>query len=356
MDQKTIVEAINNAQKGIRQYLEIMRLFSDTNVSVNTEFQRKYNSFYRVRQRDKHFYETYYQYMQCLKGQNVEFQQVLRFLHSKLNRFEPSFSSKLAATHNPNLPIWDKFVLKNIGIKPPSFYSIDRTNKTIATYERIKKWYDQKINSEEGHLIVDLFDDIVVESSSITDLKKIDFVLWQIRTYPKHHPGRYVLRPTGKETPSMNNNLGVEPADDNSVIVAVKNKFSKTGSPTEIPLLRERRGRRSFSAELSDQGISVGNLDKQPFLPWKVFQETIRILVENDGRAKRGDAMNCRLGEPNLPTDSIEGYIAQVVYGKQEGETVFRRITPIACILIWAGVCKAGRGELILLSKFRGCQ
>lgn len=355
MDQKTIVEAINNAQEGIRQYLEIMRLFSVTDVSLNTEFQRKYNNFYRVRQRDKHFYETYYQYMQCLKGQNVEFQQVLSFLHSKLNRFEPSFSSKLAATHNPNLPIWDKIVLTNIGITPPPLYSIDRMNKTIATYEKIKEWYSRYMNSKEGHLVVNLFDDIVDESSSITDLKKIDFVLWQIRPYAKHHPDRYVLPPTGKETPSINNNLGVEPVDDNSVIVAIKNKFSKTGSPTEIPLLRVLRGRCSFSAELSDQGISVSNLRKQPFLPWEVFQKTIRILVENDGRAKRGDAMNCRLGEPNLPIDSIEGHVAHVVYGKQEGETVFRRITPIACILIWAGVCKAGRGELILLSKFRGC-
>jgi len=61
--------------------------------------------------------------------------------------------------------------------------------------------------------------------------------------------------------------------------------------------------------------------------------------------------MSCRLGEPNLPIDSIEGHVAQVVYGKQTGETVFRRITPIACILIWAGVCKAGRGELILLEN-----
>jgi len=352
MDQKTIVKAINDARKGIRQYLEIMRLFSNTNVSVNTDFQKKYNSFYRVRQRDKHFYETYYQYMECLKDQNVEFQQVLRFLHSKLNRFEPSFSSKLVATHNPNLPIWDKIVLTNIGIKPPSLYSIDRMNKTTATYEKIKEWYSRYMNSEEGHLVVNLFDDIVDESSSITDLKKIDFVLWQIRTYPKHHPDRHVLRPVEKEAPSMNNNLGVESVDDNSVIIAIKNKFSKTGSPTDIPLLR---GGRSFSAELSDQGISVGNLGNQPFLPWKVFQETIRILVENDGRAKRGDAMNCRFGEPNLPIDSIEGHVAQVVYGKQTGETVFRRITPIACILIWAGVCKAGRGELILLSKFCGC-
>jgi len=198
MDHKTILKAINDARKGIRQYLEIMRLFSDTNVSVNIEFQKKYNSFYRVRQRDKHFYETYYQYMECLKDQNVEFQQVLRFLHSKLNRFEPSFSSKLAATHNPNLPIWDEIVLKNIGIKSPSYYSVDRMNKTIVIYEKIKEWYTRYMNSEEGHLVVDLFDNMVDDSASITDLKKIDFVLWQIRTYPKHHPGRYVLRPVKK--------------------------------------------------------------------------------------------------------------------------------------------------------------
>jgi len=80
----------------------------------------------------------------------------------------------------------------------------------------------------------------------------------------------------------MKNNFGLEPADGNNVIITIENKFSKTGSPTKIPLLR---GRRSFSAELSGQGISVDNLGNQPFLPWKVFQETIRILVENDGRA-----------------------------------------------------------------------
>lgn len=351
MDHKTIVEAINNARKGIRQYLEIMRLFSETNVSENTQFQKKYNGFYRVRQRDKHFYKTYYQYMEYLKDQNVDFQQVMRFLHSELNRFEPSFSSKLAATHNPNLPIWDKIVLKNIGIKPPSYYSVDRMNKTIVTYEKIKEWYIRYMNSEEGRLVVGLFDNMVDDSSSITDLKKIDFVLWQIRTYPKDHRVRYVLRPTGKETPSLNKNLGLEPTDGNNVIVAIKNKFSKTGSPTEIPLLKERRGRRSFLAKLLDEGIWVGNLRKYPFLPWEVFQETIRILVKNDGRAKRGDAMNYKLGKPSLPTDSIEGHVAQVVYGRQEGETVFRRITPIACILIWAGVCKAGQGELILLEN-----
>ena len=93
----------------------------------------------------------------------------------------------MALTHNPYLPIWDKFVLGNIGIKPPSSYSVDRMNKTIAVYEKIKEWYSRYMNSEEGRLVVDLFDNVVDDSSSITDLKEIDFVLWQIRTNPKRY-------------------------------------------------------------------------------------------------------------------------------------------------------------------------
>ena len=63
----------------------------------------------------------------------------------------------------------------------------------------------------------------------------------------------------------------------------------------------------------------------------------------------RGNAMNARVGDEDLSLHSIEGHIAHVVYGKQIGVTVFRRITPIAGILVWAGVCEAKPGELILL-------
>ena len=60
--------------------------------------------------------------------------------------------------------------------------------------------------------------------------------------------------------------------------------------------------------------------------------------------------MNYKLGETGLATDTIEGHIAHVVYDKSDGDSVFRRITPIACILIWAGVCRAEPGELVLIS------
>jgi hypothetical protein len=108
------------------------------------------------------------------------------------------------------------------------------------------------------------------------------------------------------------------------------------------------RGNKTFEAEISGDGIIVDNLGNQPYLPWNVFVEAVSILKENGGQAKKGNAMNSKLGERGLPIDSIEGHIAYKVYGYKEGDSVFRRITPIACILIWANICKHKPGKLIL--------
>lgn len=127
-------------------------------------------------------------------------------------------------------------------------------------------------------------------------------------------------------------------------VETTKRRFAETGSPTQIPKLRNG----SFTAEIRADGIWVDNLGGEPHLPWAVFQEAICVLIRNGGRARRGNAMRPRLGDADLSLDSIEGHIAHVVYGKHPGQSVFRRITPVACILIWAGVCRAEPGELIL--------
>jgi hypothetical protein len=126
-------------------------------------------------------------------------------------------------------------------------------------------------------------------------------------------------------------------------VEVIKGKFTETDGIANIP----KQGG-FFRAELTDGGILVDNLGNQPFLPWEVFQEAVCVLIRNGGRAQRGDAMQYRLGENGLPFDSIEGHIAYVVYGKSRGDSVFRRITPIARILIWAEICVEGQSELIL--------
>jgi hypothetical protein len=127
-------------------------------------------------------------------------------------------------------------------------------------------------------------------------------------------------------------------------VEAIKRKFAATGSPARIPKLREG----SFTAEMRQEGIWVDNLGAEPFLPWAAFQEAVCVLIRSGGRARRGNAMGPRLGDEDLPLDSVEGHIAHVVYGRRPGQSVFRRITPVACILVWAGICRAEPGELVL--------
>ncbi len=130
-----------------------------------------------------------------------------------------------------------------------------------------------------------------------------------------------------------------------NVVDTIKRRFEQDGPSARVPLLKGG----GFTAEITAEGIAVNNLGAQPLLPWVVFEEAVALLVRRGGRADRGDAMKCRLGDDGLSVDSVEGHIAAVVYGQRRGDPVFRRITPVACILIWAGICRASPGELVLL-------
>jgi len=130
-----------------------------------------------------------------------------------------------------------------------------------------------------------------------------------------------------------------------TAVDVIKRKFQSNDSPVRIPLQKGE----VFTAKLVEGGIKVDNLADQPFLPWNVFELAVDLLIQNGGQARRGDAMSFKLGENGLPLNSIEGHIAHVVYGKQIGESVFRRVSPIAAILVWAGICEYAPRELILL-------
>jgi len=138
--------------------------------------------------------------------------------------------------------------------------------------------------------------------------------------------------------------------DEIQAVNTIKQKFAGSGRKVQIPLLKGGH----FTAEITEEGIKVDNLGTQSFLPWTVFKEALRLLVRKGGHAERGDAMASKLGDKGLSTESIEGRVASVVYGKRPGDIVFRRITPIACILIWAGICRAEPRKLVLLNREHG--
>jgi len=107
-------------------------------------------------------------------------------------------------------------------------------------------------------------------------------------------------------------------------------------------------GGRLFKATMTEEGIMVDNLGSRPLLPWIVFEEVVKLLARNGGRAANGNAISSKLGDAGLSLESVEGHVAHWVYGKRVGDSVFRRILPITAILVWAGLCYAIPHELML--------
>jgi hypothetical protein len=181
MDKAQVREAIDAARKGIEQYLWLLRSLHRVDVTKDRNFQKRYNAFYRVRQRPPEWYKVYFGLLESQKRHGASFDEILEMMWEKLGRYEPSFSSKLVATIDPMAPIWDKFVLKNTGLKAPPYTDPDKGEKAKIVYREIREWYDAYLASPEGQEVIAVFRQEVPEHEEVTDIKKGDFVLWQTR-------------------------------------------------------------------------------------------------------------------------------------------------------------------------------
>lgn len=162
---------------GIEKYNWIMQRVHETDVLSDAEFQKFFNGFYRIRQRPASFYASYYTYLERNKNnENLTFQDVVTYLYQETGSIHASFSSKLLATVNPNMPIWDKFVLQNLGLCAPYSYEKDRLQKTVQLYQKIYEWYTTEEALQKLAFFNQQFPD-----TNITDVKKIDFILWATR-------------------------------------------------------------------------------------------------------------------------------------------------------------------------------
>lgn len=98
-----------------------------------------------------------------------------------------SFVSKMLAAVDPLLPIWDKYVLQNLGFlkrweKMTSKDKVVRIDEAERIYEDIKSWYRAFIRSKEGKACIVAFDSAMPHyKEKLTEVKKIDFLLWSKR-------------------------------------------------------------------------------------------------------------------------------------------------------------------------------
>jgi hypothetical protein len=166
---------------GLVKYNYLMSTVNNCDITQNEDFKRVYNNFYRMRQRPAMFYNTYYQFMEDNKQSGVNFEKTLTYFYETLGRVEASFSSKLVATINPKMPVWDKYVLENLGLTPPSSTSKNRLEALVNIYDKITEYYDEYLGSEKCMYELEYFDKLFPDQNSLSKLKKIDLIRWQTR-------------------------------------------------------------------------------------------------------------------------------------------------------------------------------
>lgn len=144
------------------------------------DYQRNFNRFYRVR-RGAEWQSVYYDILFREYGNKPSFAQVITELYEQTGNIEPSFSSKLVATLDTDKPVWDKYVLANLGKKLTGSSKEVRLKNSISLYQEIEEWYRAFLSIEEAKQWISLFDEKLTDFIELSPTKKIDLILWSMR-------------------------------------------------------------------------------------------------------------------------------------------------------------------------------
>jgi hypothetical protein len=174
-----IIRALPKTRKGLMQYTELQAIYTKPDSVSTREFQMKFNSFYIVR-RNKQWQDVFYSIMKNVEKDNANFYKILSELENKTKKVEASFVSKMIATIDPSKPVIDAFVLKNLGFKLPSPTKKNRKEEIEKIYKAIDKSMNDFLKTENGIFLIKKFD-AMYPNSNISNIKKLDLVLWQTR-------------------------------------------------------------------------------------------------------------------------------------------------------------------------------
>ena len=166
---------------GIDKYNEIIRMFNDKNVDLSSsKFTKCFNGFYRVR-RDTKWQKVYYEYFNKNRNyKNITFDEILDYMYKNTGNIEASFSSKMLSTINPNMPIWDQYVLKNLDIRVDNGSKDERLKNTKIAYKKIIEDVDNKLKDKMIQNTIKEFREFFPELK-LSDVKILDFILWNDR-------------------------------------------------------------------------------------------------------------------------------------------------------------------------------
>ena len=180
IDAKKVIETRVAESMGFEKYRQIMEKVRKTDVSSDIVFQTIFNGYYRVR-RNAEWRKCYYELFESAKDRNPSFEFIIKTLFDATGNIEVSFSSKMLATINADMPIWDRYVIQNLSLNMNGKTKEDQLKCTIELYERMVCWYDGFLRTDNGRDCIAEFDRTLPGFVWMSAVKKIDFYLWSIR-------------------------------------------------------------------------------------------------------------------------------------------------------------------------------
>jgi hypothetical protein len=172
----------------VQKYSWLQTQLHSINVSSHDagEFQRRFKGFYRVR-RNQAFCGPFFGLLEREKANvGIDFASVL--LEVSTDRVEASFSSKLVASIRPDMPVWDREVMRNLGIRTtgPAGDRNDKIRATLQRYEDLGTRMTQFLHDAQFLELRRAFDQRF-PGTVVSDMKVMDFFLWQYRPGSRVH-------------------------------------------------------------------------------------------------------------------------------------------------------------------------
>ena len=179
LGKKDIDSLLPKVEKGLEQYCLLQQKLNKCQVNRNSDFQKEFTRFYRVR-RNQEWRDHYFDLLESMKKKPLNFEKALQEIYQQTGRHEASFASKLIATINPDTPVIDSIVLKNVGLKLPYYGAKNRLRKIVEIHSNLKTYFRDFSKKENGKYLIKRFQK-TYPRANITDIKMIDLVLWQKR-------------------------------------------------------------------------------------------------------------------------------------------------------------------------------
>jgi hypothetical protein len=173
-------------EKDIKEYLFLMDRFNDKNghISRDEEFQRRYGVFYGLyaaRLADD-FKSEYFKLMEELsRGAKVDLAGICNRLKEKGGgKLQFSFCTKMAATLDPEYPIYDVCVAEVFHFDPPlppKPYE-ERVQRYLSFYDHLRATIKALASRREVSRMNPALRDKFPQWSDLSSTKQLDFLIW----------------------------------------------------------------------------------------------------------------------------------------------------------------------------------